>query len=117
MNPCGKKIVVIFVFLLLLVLLFVPYRETRINIYQGSASLLARRITTTSSGHMFLPRFLKLRGHWTSQATGEQRHTLLNTTLFAGEIAVLLFLAVFDHLVFCVWIRRRRSGVRTDLLP
>jgi len=93
---------------LLLVLLFVPYRETRINIYQGSASLLARRITTTSSGHMFLPRFFKLRGHWTSQATGEKRHTLLNAKLFAGEIAVLLFLAVFDHLVFCVWIRRRR---------
>lgn len=116
MNPCGKKVAVIFGFLILLAVLFVPYKETKINISRMSSSLLARRITTTSSGHMFLPRFFKLRGHWTSQATGEKRHTLLNAKLLVGEIAVLLFLAVFDHLVFCVWIRRRRAVPKNDQL-
>ncbi len=109
MNPCRKKVAVVFGFLILLAILFVPYKETKVDVSRITSTVLARRITTVTNGHMFLPRFLKNRGHWVSQTTGHQRTTILNTTLFAGEISVLLFLAIFDDLVFCVWMRRRRK--------
>jgi len=109
MNACGKKVVKIFGALLLLAVLFVPYKQTKVDVYQSGSAFLTRRVTSVSRGHMFLPRFLKTMGTWVSQETGAKRTTILNTNLLAGEIGLLLFLAVFDHLVFCVWMRRRRE--------
>lgn len=111
MSPCRKKVGIIFGGLIFLALLLVPYRETKVDVSRITSTVLARRVTTVTNGHMFLPRFLKTRGRWEAPATGQQRTTVLNTKLFVGEIAVLLFLAVFDDLVFCVWVRRRRRTV------
>jgi len=109
MNPCGKRVFKIFGALILLALLFVPYKRTSVEIYQTATSFLNRRVTSISRGHMLLPQFIKTRGTWVSRDTGGKRTTVLNTQLLAGEIAVLLFLAAFDYFVFCVWMRRRRS--------
>ena len=40
MNPCGKKVAVIFGCLILLAVLFVPYKETKINSIYGCIEAL-----------------------------------------------------------------------------
>jgi hypothetical protein len=109
MKACRKKVLGIFGMLLVAALLFVPYHQTRVNIYRSSSSVIARRVTTQTDGHMFLLRFLKLRGHWVANATGEQRNMIFNKTLFIGEISAILSLGIFDYFLFCLWLGRRRA--------
>ena len=109
-RECGKRVFKIFGSLILLALLFVPYKRTNVEVYQSGSSYLNRRVTTMSRGHMFLPIFIKNRGTWVSRESGGKRTTVLNAKMLAGEVGLLLFLAVFDYFIFCVWMRRRRAG-------
>jgi len=111
MSSCKKKILGIFGGLLIAALLFVPYRETQVSYVPGPSSILVKRITTKDSGFMFLPRYLKIRGDWASPKTKAERRTHLNTTLFAAEIGAILLAGTFDYLIFCLWLRRKRSDV------
>jgi hypothetical protein len=111
MSSCGKKILGIFGGLLIVALLFVPYQETQVSYLPGPSSMLVKRITTKDSGFMFLLRYLKIRGDWTSPTTKAERHTHLNKTLLASEIGAILLAGTFDYLIFCLWLRRKRSGV------
>jgi len=113
MKACRKKVLWIFGMLLAVALLFVPYRETRVNVYRSGSSVLARRVTTKTDGHMFLLRFFKLRGLWIAKATGEQRNMVFNKTLFIGEISAILALGIFDYLLLCSWLKRRRDITKT----
>jgi len=101
MIPCRKRVLRIFGLIALLVVLFPPYRETRINRYQERGSVLVRRVTTGERGFMFLSRFLKLQGRTISEKTGEERRIALNKSFFLGEIGVIAVLALFDYFVLC----------------
>lgn len=111
MSGCRKKILGIFGGLLIIALLVVPYRETQVSYVPGPSSILVKRITTKDSGFMFLSRYLKIRGDWASPTTRAERNTHLNKTLFASEIGAILLAGTFDYLVFCLWLRRKRSDV------
>ena len=108
MGRCARRILLIFGGLLIIALLFVPYRETQISYVPGPSSILVKRITTKDSGFMPLPRYLKARGDWTSPKTKAERRTHLNTTLFAAEIGAILLAGTFDYLVFCLWLGRKK---------
>jgi hypothetical protein len=110
-KGCGKRILAGFGLLLAAAILAVPYREADVVVTQeGRRATFATRTTTVNEGYMFLPRFLKRRGDWSSPLTRAERHTALRTGLYTAEIGVVIILGIGDYLIFCRWLRRRRGG-------
>jgi len=107
-SRCGRKILGIFGGLLIIAILFVPYRETHIVYSPGPSRLLARRVTTEQRGYILLTRFLKTRGRWVSEKTKEERLRTLNKTMFAAEIGGIFIVGAFDYLLFCLWLGRKK---------
>jgi len=110
MTPCQKRVLRVFGLIALLVVLFPPYREARINRYQARGSVLVRKVTTGGRGLMFLPRFLKIRGVTLSERGREERRVVLDGRFLAGEFAVIAVLGLFDYFLLC-GLRRRSKRV------
>lgn len=109
MKPCRKKVVLGFGAVLLVVLLYVPYRSVSIRETRQGGSNLITRMTTGDRGFLFLPRFLKAVSR--NPAAGAKGDTYrLDAGLYAGEIAAVLILAVLDFFLLCPKGPARKPG-------
>ena len=109
MSPCRKRVLRIFGTLLVLVLLFVPYRATHFTFKKDLNTRLIWRTTGTQSGYMFLPRFLKLQA--VKVAAKDQDHStyVLNKKMLLGEIGIILLLGALDYILLCAWLKKTQK--------
>ncbi|MFQ6069238.1 MAG: hypothetical protein ACE5LC_01790 [Candidatus Aminicenantales bacterium] len=110
MNSCGKRIFLFFGMLLIIALLFVPYKSThtRIKNTYGPYSGIKSKTTTTKSGYAFLAKLFSSKPFESSYTETRLETNRLNTKLFLIEIGVIVFLAGFDYLLFCFLPRKKR---------
>jgi len=108
MNTCGLKIFVIFAALLVLVVVFfVPYKQTTVSTQSGPSGI-GTRTTTEDNRSGALYNFLKIRGETTSARTGAKVTTTLRGDVYAFRIGAVIVLGVLDYLLFCVWMGRKK---------
>lgn len=97
MKKCERSIVLIFGYLLIMSILFIPYSEFR---RKGPPS---NSYFEKKSGYMFLPLFIaaKIQSPWRITRTVE-----INTELLTTELFLILFFAGFAYILFCVVLRK-----------
>lgn len=106
MNSCRLKILVVFgVLLVLVIVFFVPFKQTFISTQSGPSGM-GIRTTTEHAGSTALYNFLKMRGEKLSERTGAAVTTTLRGSVYAYRIGAVVVLGVLDYLLFCVWLRR-----------
>jgi hypothetical protein len=103
------KVLVIFgVLLVLVVVFFVPYKQTTVSTQAGSTGI-GTRTTTEDNRSGALYNFLKFRGERTSARTGAQVTTTLRGDAYAFRIGAVIVLGILDYLLFCIWLRRGKG--------
>lgn len=108
MSHCTKNIVLIFGILLLLAVLFVPYKSSHVSFELDSRSKDILKVTKNKRGYIFLPSYLILRARMDSDdETKDFYH--LNISLLAAEIILILFMGLLDYFLFCRFLRKRRK--------
>ncbi len=110
MKSCTKNIIFIFGFLLVFVLLFIPYRSTHIKFKLDPHSLTTYKMTTHKSGYLLVFKYFKLKSNKKSVPGTDLDSYAFNKTLFLVEIIILIVLASFDYFLFCIVFRKRKSG-------
>jgi hypothetical protein len=109
MNLCQKRMARIFGALLLLVILFVPYRSTHVSYKRDFSTDLIWRTTAKQSGYMFLPFFLKARAKKVLAKGQDQSVYSLNEKMLMAEIGIILFLGALDYFLFCALLDRTKK--------
>jgi hypothetical protein len=110
---CTGKILIVFGLLLILVILFVPYRSFHVKYKLDSHSLTHYKLTSHQDGYMFVFKFLELKskGKSVSQSpvpgTDHDSYSL-NKTMFLIELMIILVLAPFDYFLFCVIFKKKK---------
>ena len=120
MKRCTRKILLIFGFLLLLVIVFIPYRSTHIKYQIDPHSLASYKITSQKIGYMFVIQYLKLRSQKMSvpqESDPKVDHDsyVLNKILFLAELIIIMVLAPFDYFLFCVILRKKSASLSTQI--
>ena len=117
MNTCKKNILVIFGSLLILAILFIPYNSTRVTIKNkyDPMSGIKLRITSTRSGYMFFPQIFKTKYSKIPYKEVSKETYRLNTRLFLIEIAIIIFLAGFDYLLFCAVLKKEKNSMGSGI--
>jgi di/tricarboxylate transporter len=113
-GTCPKNVLVIFLFVLLIIFLFIPYSSVHIRYKLDAYSLIKYKTTTHQSGYMFLFQYLKLKSNGISQSEADQDLYSFKTNLFLTEIGLLILLTILDYFVFCILLRRRRTGNKRE---
>ncbi len=109
MTRCRKRVLRIFGTLLLLALLFVPYRATHLSFKRDFNTYLIWRTTGRQSGFMFLPRLLRLRA--IKVEASDQDHSLysLNEKMLLAEIGIIVILGTLDYIFLCAWLKKTQK--------
>lgn len=110
MKSCTRKILLIFGILLIFALLFIPYRSTHIKYQVDPHSFASYKITSHKSGYMFVFKYLKHKPNKKSVPGTDQDSYFLNKTLFLIELIIIIVLGPFDYVLFCIVLRKRKSG-------
>ena len=108
MKSCTRKILLIFGFMLLLILLFIPYRSTHIKYQINPHSLANYKITTHQKGYMFVFKYLKAKSNEISDPENDQDIYSLNNTVFLIEIFIIIILGPFDYFLFCEVLKKKK---------
>lgn len=116
MKSCTGKIVLIFVLLLVLAILVIPYKSVHIKYELDPHSLTNYKLTSHQKGYMFLFKFLELKSKERSvQQKSVPRSSIsgkdhdsysLNKTVIWIEMAIILMLAPIDYFLFCVILKK-----------
>ena len=115
---CTGKILLVFGSLLILVILFIPYRSVHVKYELDPHSLTHYKKTSHRSGYMFVFKFLGLKSKERSvqqkpvprssvSNTGHDSYSL-NKTLFWIEMMIIFMLAPFDYFLFCVIFKKKK---------
>ena len=109
MRKCTKNILKIFGSLLILAILFVPYYSTHVKIKNkfGPYSGIKEKTTSKKNGYMFVFQLLKKREVKSDYAEVSYETYSLNTKVYITEIAIIIFLAVFDYFIFCILLKKK----------
>ena len=102
-RPCTKIVAAIFGTLFLIALLSVPVTTKSSQIRQDPKSNIITRTTYPRNTTMFLPSYLTAKAR--AAEAGDIR---LRSAQWTGTIGVVVVLGIFDYLVFCRLLRRRR---------
>jgi hypothetical protein len=111
MKSCTGKIVLIFVLLLVLAILFIPYKSVHIKYKLDPHSLTNYKLTSHQNGYMSLFKFIALKSKEKSvprssiSSTGHDSYSL-NKTVFLIELMIILVLAAVDYFLFCVILKK-----------
>lgn len=113
MKSCARNILLIFGFLMLIILLFIPYKSTHIRYKLDPHSMAYYKITAHKSGYMFVFNYLKHRSENTPLPRNSGPGTdhdiyVLKKNLLLMEMMIIMVLAVIDHFLFCFVPRRRK---------
>jgi hypothetical protein len=109
MNPCKKRVLRVFGALLVLAVLFVPYRAIHLSYKRDISTNLIWRTTAKQSGYMFLPRFLKARSIKVLAKDQDRSIYLFNVKMLAAEIGIILFLGTLDYFLLCALLKRTKK--------
>lgn len=110
-GKCKRNIILIFGCLLIMAILFIPYNSTHVTLKNKTDpySGIKLRITTKKSGYMFLPQYIKTKAtKFYDKDIGWDSY-YLNTNLFIIEIAIIILMAGFDYILFCVFLRKPKK--------
>ena len=122
MRRCARKILLIFGLILIVAFLFIPYKSVHIKHKLDPHSLAHYKITAHKSGYMFVFKYLKFKAKKKSAPKKSVLGTDLNSsstdlssysfnkTVFIIEMIVITLLAAFDFFIFCVVLRKGKSG-------
>jgi len=102
-GPCAKVVLWVFGSLFLIALLSVPVTTKTSQVRQAPDSNLIVRTTFPRNSSMFLPRYLAAKGR-----PGDAGDVRVRSTQWVGTMAIVLVLGVFDYVVICRLLRRRR---------
>jgi hypothetical protein len=100
---CAKLVIILFSCLFLAALLIVPVTTTTSRVRQDAGSNIVIRTSYPRNATMFLPRYLSLRSH-----PDEGRPVHLRLPQWVVTMAIVAVLGVFDYVIFCRLLRRRR---------
>jgi hypothetical protein len=106
MSPCKKRVVRVFGTLLVLAVLFIPYRAIHISYKRDLSTNLIWRTTAKQGGYMFLPRFLKARTIKVLAKDQDRSLYSLNEKMLAAEIGIILFLGMLDYFLLCALLKK-----------
>jgi len=109
MNPCQKRVFLVFGALLILALMFVPYRAIHLSFKKDFSTRLIWRTTAKQSGYMFLPRFLKAQSIKVTAKDQDRSIYSFNKRIFAIEIGIILFLGTLDYFLLCGLLKKSRK--------
>jgi len=93
MSKCKRNILLIFGYLLIMVLLFVPYSSKIINDLGYGAKTIK---IVDGYGYLFLPFCFV-------------RKARINFELLSTEIAAIIFVGGFAYILFCVVLRKEKK--------
>jgi hypothetical protein len=110
--PCLKVVGAIFGLLFLIALLAVPVVTTTSTLRQDAGSSLVFRMTYPRNTTMFLPSYLARKGHPVGGGGIN-----LRAAQWAGTMAVVTVLGIFDYFVVCRLLRRRAGRGFTETDP
>ena len=108
MNPCKKRVLLVFGALLILAVLFVPYRAIHLSYKRDFSTDLIWRTTAKQGGYMFLPRFLKAQTIKVVVKDQDRSIYSFNKKVLAVEIGIILFLGTLDYFLLCGLLKRPR---------
>ena len=103
-GPCAKVVLWVFGSLFLIALLSVPVTTKASQVRQAPDSNLIVRTTFPRNSTMFLPQYLAAKGR-----AGDNGAIQVRSTQWVGTMAIVLVLGIFDYVVICrlLWRRRR----------
>jgi len=120
MNKCKRNIILIFGYLLIMAILFVPYESETVQIVQGPAGSIKG---DTDRGFVFIPVFVKnytkyrdmdLEKYFKSIKDNPKQvfspvitKYLLNIDLLITEMYLIIVVAGFIFILFCVVLRKQ----------
>ena len=104
-RPCAKIVAGFFGAVFLITLLSVPVTVRTTQVRQEKNSNLVFRTTYPRNANMFLPRYL---GAKTDPARSQE--VKLRSAQWIGAMAIVAVLGLFDYVVFCRLLRKRRPG-------
>jgi hypothetical protein len=104
-RPCAKAVLAFFGSLFLIALLAVPVTTRTAQLRRDSSSSIVFKTTYPRKETMFLPSYLAARSHSKNAAAVKVR-----SAQWTGTMAIIAVLGVFDYVVFCRLLRRRRTG-------
>lgn len=107
MSPCAKAVAAVFGSLFAIALLSVPVTTTTSSDRVEPGSNVIVRTTWPRKARMFLPDYLSKRAR-PPEGTAV-RAVRLRSAQWVATMAIVAVLGVFDHLVFCRWLLRRRE--------
>lgn len=105
-GPCAKLFLAVFGSLFLIALLSVPVTTKTLELRQAPGSNVVFKTTYPRNTRMFLPGYLSVRAR--SADDGDVR---ARSAQWIGTMAIVAVLGIFDYLVFCRLLRRRRRPV------
>ena len=106
-GPCAKVILAVFGTMFLIALLSVPVTTKSFQLRQDPESNIVTRMTYPRNSTMFLPGYLSAKAR--SREAGDVR---VRSTQWVAAMAIVLVLGVFDYVIFCRLLRRRRRPQR-----
>jgi hypothetical protein len=111
-GPCAKVVLWVFGSLFLIALLSVPVTTKTSQVRQAPDSNLIVRTTFPRNSTMFLPQYLAVKGR-----PGGAGDVQVRSTQWVGTMAIVLVLGVFDYVVICrlLWRRRRPKAADAEL--
>jgi hypothetical protein len=104
-GPCPRIVLGFFGTLFAITLLSVPVTTRTSQVRQDKSSNLVVRTTCPRNTNMFLPRYLAFKAH-----PERSQAVQLRPAQWIGTMAIIAVLGVFDYIVFCRLLRRRRTG-------
>jgi hypothetical protein len=104
-GPCAKAVLAFFGSLFLIALLAVPVTTRTSQLRRDPSSSVVFKTTYPRKATMFLPSYLAARSHSKDAAAVRVR-----SAQWIGTMAIIAVLGVFDYVVFCRLLRRRRTG-------
>jgi hypothetical protein len=102
-GPCAKAVLAVFGSLFLIALLAVPVTTRSSQLRQDPDSSVVFKTTYPRNATMFLPQYL-----FKKTAAGSGPAVRLRAAQWVGTMAVVAVLGLFDYVVFCRLLRRRR---------
>jgi len=105
-RPCAKLFLMVFGFLFLIALLSVPVTTKTSQLRQDPESHIVFKTTYPRNSTMFLPHYMSARAR---SSVGTDIH--VRSAQWIGTMAIVAVLGVFDYVVFCRLMRRKRRPV------
>jgi len=90
MRKCKRNVLLIFGYLLIIASLFIPY----------SSGYYAGRTAIRKAGYMFLPLFIN------AKINRPHMNFCINSDILITEIALIVLIAGFAYILFCVALRK-----------